>query len=216
MGAAMLEFALILLVLLPMILGTAGIGLNMLRSLSTVQLARDAGHMFARGADFSATGNKIVLAQLGADVGLTTDPNTSKAVVVLSTVIYIDKAMCAADGKVDGAGNPLGCTNYKQWAFAKRLVIGKTSMRTSNFGSPLQPPKNPVIPDATGAILLHDQVTNPNDVAAFSVITPYQVVGTKVSGLPSRQVIYISEAASSGIRIPPFSPNSVMYSYNMF
>jgi len=215
-GAAFVEFSLILLVLTPLLLGTTGIGLNMLRSLATVQLARDAGHMYARGADFSAPGNQTILADLGADVGLTTDAGTSNAVVVLSTVIYIDKAMCAADGKVDGAGNPLGCTNYQSWAFARRLTIGNSSMRTSNFGSPLQGPTNPVGMDSTGKISVHDQVSNPNDVANFNVITPYQVVKGKVSGLPSGQVIYIAEAAANGIRVPPFAPNSVMYSFNMF
>jgi hypothetical protein len=216
-GAAIVEFSLILLVLTPLLLGTTGIGLNMLRSLATIQLARDAGHMYARGADFSQPGNKTILADLGADVGLTTDAATSNAVVVLSTVIYIDKAMCAADGKVDGSGNPLNCTNYTKWAFTRRLTIGNTSMRTSNFGSPLQSGPNPVVVDATtGAISLHDQVSNGGDVATFTVINPYTVVNGAVSGLPSGQVIYITEAASNGIRVPPFAPNSIMYSYNMF
>jgi hypothetical protein len=216
-GAAFVEFALILLVLTPLLLGVTGIGLNMLRSLSTIQLARDAGHMYARGADFSQPGNQTILADLGADVGLTTSASTSNAVVVLSTVIYIDKAMCAADGKVDGSGNPLGCTNYTKWAFTRRLVIGNTSMRTSNFGSPLQSGPNPVVVDpTTGAISVHDQVSNAGDVAAFNVINPYTVVNGVVSGLPSGQVIYIAEAAANGIKVPPFAPNSVMYSYNMF
>jgi Flp pilus assembly protein TadG len=215
-GAAFVEFALILLVLTPLMLGTAGIGLNMLRSLATIQIGRDAGHMFARGADFSQPGNQTILADLGADIGLTTNAATSNAVVVLSTVIYIDKAMCAADGKVDASGNPLGCTNYTKWAFRKRLTIGNTSMRTSNFGSPLQSGPNPVVVDSTGSISVHDQVTNAGDVATFTVINPYSVVNGAVSGLPSGQVIYIAEAAANGIRLPPFAPNSVMYSYNMF
>jgi hypothetical protein len=211
-GVAFIEFALILLVLLPLFLGATGIGLNMLRSLATVQLARDAGHMYARGADFSAPGNQTILADLGSDVGLTTTAGTSNAVVILSTVIYIDKAMCAADGKVDGFGNPLGCTNYLKWAFTKRLVIGNGSMRTSNFGTPTAS----LVDATTGVISLHNQVTNPGAVATFSVINPYAVVDGSVSGLPSGQVIYIAEAASNGIRIPPFAPNSVMYTYNMF
>jgi Flp pilus assembly protein TadG len=215
-GVAFIEFSLILLVLVPLMLGTAGVGLNMLRSLSTIQVARDAGHMFARGADFSQPGNQTIIANLGADIGLTTDAATSKAVVVLSTVIYIDKAMCAADGKVDANGNPKNCTNYGSWAFAKRLIIGDKTMRTSNYGSPIQGPQDPVTIDGTGKISVHDQVSNPNDVAYFNMITPYQVVQGKVSGLPSGQVIYIAEAASHGIKIPPFVPNSIMYSYNMF
>ena len=104
-GAAMLEFAFITLVLVPLLLGTTGFGLNMIRSLNTIQVARDAGHMFARGADFSQPGNKTIIATLGADIGLATNPATSNAVVILSTLAYIDKAMCAADGKVDVNGD---------------------------------------------------------------------------------------------------------------
>jgi len=212
----MLEFSLIMLVLVPLLLGSIGFGLNMLRSLEVIQLARDAGHMFARGSDFSQPGTKTILTTLGDDVGLTTNAATSNAVVVLSAVTYIDKAMCAADGKVDAHGEPLGCNNYAKWAFTKRLVIGNTSLRTSNLGSPLQTGPNPVVLDAAGKTTLHDQVTNAGDVAVFTGINPYAVVNGAVSGLPSGQVIYISEAAANGIVVPPFVPNSVMYSFNMF
>src|SRR5581483_6196798 len=207
-GIATIEFAMILLVLVPLLLGTAGVGINMIRTLETVQLARDVGHMYARGSDFAQPGNKTVMLSLANDLKLTTSVSTSDSVVILSKVIYIDKAMCAADGKVDASGEPLGCTNYQQWAFVQRLQVGDTTMRTSNFGSPLTSGPNPVVVDATtGKISLHDQVTNSGDVAHFSGINPYAIVDGAVSGLPSGQVIYVSEAASTGISIPPFVPN---------
>jgi hypothetical protein len=216
-GAAMLEFSFMAVVLIPMFLGTAGFGLNMIRSLQVIQIARDAGHMYARGTDFSQPGNKTIIATLGSDVGLTTNAATSNGVVILTTLIYIDKAMCAADGKVDVNGNPSGCTNYTKWAFARRILIGDTSMRTSSLGSPLQTGPNPVTVDSTtGKISLHDQVTNAGDVAVFSGINPYAVVNGAVSGLPSGQVLYVAEAAADGIRVPPFVPNSTMYAYSIF
>jgi len=215
-GVAILEFSLIALVLVPLTLGTMSIGLNMIRTLQTVQLARDAGHMYARGVNFAQPGNQTILVTLGADVGLATSATTSKALVVLSTVTYVDKATCAAAGKVDGSGNPSGCTNYQQWVFTQRISIGKTSMRTSNFGSPITTGPNPVTVDSNGNISLNDQATNTGDVAQFTGINPYANVNGTVSGLPSRQVIYVAEAATTGIAIPPYSPNSIMYSYNMF
>jgi hypothetical protein len=216
-GAAMIEFSLIVVVLVPLLLGTAGFGINMIRSLQIIQLARDAGHMYARGADFSQPGTKTIVATLGSDVGLTANPAASNGVVILSTLAYIDKAMCAADGKVDADGEPLGCTNYTKWVFARRLTIGDDAMRTSNLGSPLRNGPNPVtVNPSTGAISLHDQVTNSGDVASFSGINPYAVIDGQVSGLPSGQVLYIAEAAAEGLRIPPFVPNSVMYSFSIF
>ena len=215
-GVAILEFSLISLVLVPLMLGTMSIGLNMIRSLQTVQLARDAGHMYARGVNFALPGNQTILTTIGADLGLTTSATTSKSLVVLSQVTYVDKATCAAAGKVDSSGNPLGCTNYTKWVFTQRISVGKTSMRTSNFGSPITTGPSPVIVDSSGNIALSYQATNPGDVATFTGINPYANVNGTVSGLPSRQVIYIAEAATTGMTMAPYSPNSIMYSYNMF
>ena len=54
-GGSSIEFAFIVLTLVPLLLGTGATGVNMIRTLQTAQLARDAGHMFARGVDFSLT-----------------------------------------------------------------------------------------------------------------------------------------------------------------
>ncbi len=215
-GVAILEFSLIAVVLVPLTLGTVFVGLNMLRALQTVQLARDAGHMYARGANFAQTGNQTTLTTLGADMGLTTSATTSKALVILSTVTYVDKATCAAAGKVDASGNPLGCTNYSQWVFTQRIYVGNTSMRTSNFGSPITSGSGKVTLDANGNVSLADQTTNSNDVATFTGINPYANVNGSVSGLPSREVIYIAEAASTGLTVKPYAPNPIMYSFTMF
>jgi hypothetical protein len=216
-GVEILEFSFITLVLLPLILGTSAVGLNMIWTLQTVQVARDAGHMYAKGTDFSLPGNQTILTNLGGNLGLTTNTSTSKALVILSTVTYIDKAMCASAGKVDANGEPLNCTNYQKWVFTQRLNIGKTGMRTSNYSSPLTSGPNPVVVNATtGKISLSDQVTKTGDVATFTGINPYANVNGTISGLPSGQVIYIAEAASTGLSVPPFSSNPIMYSFAMF
>lgn len=215
-GVAILEFALIALVLVPLTVGTMATGLNMIRTLQTVQLARDAGHMYARGSNFAEPGYQAILATLGSDVGLTASASTSKAVVILSTVTYVDKATCQAAGKVDANGNPLGCTNYRQWVFTNRITIGRSNMRSSNFGSPITSGPNGVTLDSNGNVSLSDQATNSNDVATFTGINPYANANGTVSGLPSREVIYIAEAASTGLSMAPYSPNPTMYSFTMF
>jgi hypothetical protein len=215
-GVAIIEFSFVMLVLVPLTLGTTAVGLNMLTSLATVQVARDAGHMYAKGTDFSQPGNQTILTTLAANLGLTTNVTSSKALVILSAVTYIDKAMCASAGKVDSSGNPLGCTNYQKWVFTQRIEMGKTTLRTSNFGSPLTSGPNGVTVDSTtGKISLSDQVTKSGAVASFTGINPYSVVNGTVSGLPSGQLIYISEVASTGISMP-YSSQNVMYAYGMF
>ncbi len=211
-GVEILEFSLSMLVLVPLLLGTTGTGLNMLINLQTVQLARDAGHMYAKGTDFSQPGNQTILVTLGNNLGLTTTATTSKALVILSTVTYVDQGMCQSAGMVDGHGNPSGCTNYQQWVFTQRIEIGNTALRTSNFGTPLASTVN----STTGKISLSNQVTNTGDVATFNQINPYSDVNNTVSGLPSGQVIYISEAAATGVAMGPYAPDYVMYAYGMF
>ncbi|MGD0499539.1 MAG: TadE family protein [Bryobacteraceae bacterium] len=215
-GVSIVEFCFVMLVLTPLLLGTIEVGFMMILSLQTIQLARDAGHMYARGSDFSQPGNQTILTALGSDVGLSATAGAGSAVVILSTVTYVDQGLCAADGKVDGHGNPSGCTNYTQWVFTQRLTIGKSALRSSNFGSPVTTGANPVTIAANGSVSLNDQVTNAGDVATFNSIDPYQNNQGVVSGLPSGQVVYIAEAAAQGFSMPPFANNPTMYSFNLF
>ena len=224
-GVAIIEFSFAMLVLVPALLGTISIGLNLIQHLQTVQLARDAGYMYARQVDFTQTANQTLIAGLGSDVGLTTSASTSKAVLILSQVKYVDSALCQSDNKWNAGNNtPNGCTNYQQWVFAQRIVIGNSSIRSSGFGSPVTTGSNPVTIASSGNIALDAQVTNSGDVATstssngvnvFAGINPYQVSNGNVSGLPSGQVVYVSEAASRGTSLPPFSV-PVRYSYNLF
>ncbi|MEO8368627.1 MAG: hypothetical protein ABI806_05470 [Candidatus Solibacter sp.] len=217
-GVAIVEFSFGMLIIVPLLIGTVATGLNLIQVLSTVQLARDAGHMYARGTDFSQPGNKTVLATIGSTVGMSATSGAGRSVIILSIVTYVDKPMCAAAGKVDAGGNPSGCTNYTKWVFTQRLTIGLSTVRASSFGSPQTSGNGSVTVDSTtGKISLNDQVTKTGDVATFAVgINPYANVSGVVSGLPSGQVIYISESATTGMSLPPFVPGSVVYSYAMF
>jgi hypothetical protein len=213
-GVAIVEFSFVLLVLVPLLLGTAVIGVNMVRSLQTVQLARDAGHMYARGVDFSQDGNKTILASIGSGVGLSATAGSGSAVVILSSIIYVDKAICLSDGlAVDAGGNPIGCTNFGKWVFSQRLNIGQPTVHPSIFGSPVSPV---TVNAVTGAISLDDQVKKGGDVATFSGINPYAVVAGKVQGLPSGQALYIAEASALGFNMQPYMPNALHYSFDMF
>jgi hypothetical protein len=136
-GVAIVEFSFAMLVMIPLLLGTTAMGIRLIQAQRTVQLSRDAARMYARGLDLSQAGNKVILADLGADIGLRTD-GTGSSVLILSTVTYVDKGLCQSAGhSVDASGNPIGCTNWKEWVFTQRVTIGNSSIRTSNLGSPL-------------------------------------------------------------------------------
>lgn len=216
-GVAIVEFSFAMVVMLPLFLGTIGLGLRVIQSLRTIQLSRDAGRMYARGLDFSQPGNKTTLAALGADLGLKTN-GTGNAMVILTTVTYVDKGLCQSGGySLDPSGNPIGCPNWKQWVFAQRLTIGNSSIRTSNLGSPLTTGPDPVTVDSvTGKISLSDQVNNAGDVATFSSGNPFVNMSGDLNTLPSGQVLYVTETAIQGFSMPPFAGPGVVYAYNVF
>jgi len=216
-GVSILEFSLVMLVLVPLFLGTIGVGILLIQSMQTIQLARDSGRMYARGLDFSQPGNKTTLATIGADIGLKTD-GTGKAVLILSSVTYIDKGMCQSAGKsLDAAGNPISCPNWKKWVFTQRLIIGNTAVRTSNLGSPIVTGPSPVTVDATtGKISLTDQVNNAGDVATFSSGNPFVNIAGVLNTLPSGQMLFVTEAAAQGFTMAPFATGGLHYSYNVF
>lgn len=214
-GGASVEFALILLVLVPLLLGTGVVGVNMIRTLQTIQLARDAGHMYARGVDFSQPGNQTILLTVGQSVGLASGSSGS-AVVTLSLLTYVDTAACASVGAVDSNGiHTNACTNFGHWVFKQRLVIGNTALRKDGIGSPLVGGSTGVTIDAaTGRISLSDYVKKAGAVALFNSINPYSAVTGK--GLPSGEVLYIAEAGVRGFSMPPFVNNPMTYSYGLF
>jgi hypothetical protein len=220
-GVSSIEFAFSMMVLVPLLLGTGVIGINMIRNLQTIQLARDAGHMYARGTDFSQPGNQTLLASLGGNLGLSATPGSGNAVVILSALTYIDKNACSTQGLVDSSGNPTGaCTNYTYWVFKQRVQVGKGSIRGSNFGSPITSGPSGVTctPSPTNcSISKSDQATKIGARAVFSGVNPYSVsAGGAVSGLPSGQALYLAEASALGFNMPPFVSNMVSYSFAFF
>ena len=170
-GVAIVEFSFAMLVMVPLLLGTIGFGLRLLQQMQTVQLARDAGRMYARpGMDLSRPGNQTILATVGADLGLKTD-GTGKAVLILTTVTYIDKGMCPQH---DVSGNPINCPNYKSWVFHPAPYHRKLQ---HSHQQPRQPadhrPRPVTVNPTTGMISSTDQINNPGDVATFASGNPF-------------------------------------------
>ena len=172
--------------------------------------------MFAKAYDFSQAGNKSLLAQLGSGLGLSATAGTGNAVVVLSSVKYVDKGVCSGFGLVDSSGNPKGCTNYQQWVFVQRLMVGNNNLYASSLGAPVTTGSTPVSLDSSGAVNPASQeATNAGDVATFTGLNPFVVAGN-LDQLPSGQMIYVGEAAAKAFVLPPYIKGGVMYAYTMF
>jgi len=113
-GSSILEFALAgTFLLLPLVIGTATVGLSILESIHVVELSRDAARMFARGVDFSKPANRSLLLELANGLNIT--DSGGNGVVILS--------------EIDGVGGG-------QAVCARRLVIGNAGLRASDFATP--------------------------------------------------------------------------------
>lgn len=187
-----------------------------------MQLARDAGHMYARDINFTNLGNQQLLSTIGGILGLTAGSGTTgtagsgTATVILSEVRYMDVSACALAGytTVGSNGRITGCTNEGSWVFAQRLVVGNNSLRTSNLGTP---PAS-IVSTTDGTITIGNQATNSGDVANVPTgangFNPWN--STTGDGLPSGQWIYVAEASAKGFHMPPFSSGTNTYAQLYF
>jgi hypothetical protein len=139
-GNTLVEFALVIGVLVPLMLGTVNVGMNLSRSIQVTQISRDAGHMFARFVDFSLAGNQDLIVRLAYGLGMTRNGGNGK--VTLTKIMFVGEMECAAGGLTLGE-----CTNYNQPVIVQRLVIGNAALRTSTVGEP-----NPGLIDGQGNV----------------------------------------------------------------
>jgi len=148
-GSVMIEFVLVSsFFLVPLIIGTFTYGFAIIRSVEAVQLTRDIGHMYSRGVDFSVPANQALFAQssnstsianLGqgmniiANNGNVTGGTTGYGVVVLTTLTYLNSGSCN------------NCTGHV--VVMNRIVIGNTSLFTTQYGSPATINSNGDVPN---------------------------------------------------------------------
>lgn len=173
-GTALLEFAFaFVLFWIPLFLGSATIGFNLIRAIQVVQVCRDAGHMYASGIDFSQSSYKSLLVDLA--IGLNMTSTSGNGVVVLSTVMYVDANACTAGGYTSTAS----CPNYSDIVFTRQIIVGNSSLHASNLGTP-----NSAEMDSSGNVSVSGYLSDPkNVVTGFSNIIP----------LTSGQFAFVSE-----------------------
>src|SRR3974390_3078956 len=125
-GSMIIEFVLVMaLVMVPLLLGTMVVGFNLIRSIQVNQINRDAGHMYARGVDFSSSGNgqvdRSILFQMAPKLAVTTSSGVE--VMVLSTIEYVGSNTCNS------------CANLNHAVFTRQITLGNSALRASNFGT---------------------------------------------------------------------------------
>jgi hypothetical protein len=122
----MVELALGLTVLFPILLGVGAIGVRLGRTLQATQATRDIAHMYALGADFSLPGTQALASTLSRQYNLS---STGKAVLLFSRIMKVQQVDCDAAGLHT-------CPNLNLPVFTQRIVLGNPALRSSSFGTP--------------------------------------------------------------------------------
>ncbi len=128
-GNAILESTLCFIFLVPLLIGSVGIGMSLNRSIQANQVTRSAGHMYARGLNFALTGNQQLLVRMAT--GLNLQLTGGDGVVYLTRAVKIGDQQC-----LDGGVTIALCGNRGQTVITSRVRFGNTSLRTSSYGNP--------------------------------------------------------------------------------
>lgn len=133
-GSWIMEFAIVMVFLVPMLVGSFSIGMSLQKSVQASILSRDVGSMFMRGVQFrDASSRKMITDRLGRGMHIT--DVGGNGVVVLSEILGIGDAQCsAANLAPGGSGGP--CPNNGFPVVIRRTTVGNESLLNTNFGNP--------------------------------------------------------------------------------
>jgi Flp pilus assembly protein TadG len=151
-GNTILEFAIVMVFLVPMFAGAFTIGMALTKAIQVSNVARDAVVLMVRsntnpnsGLDLSLTQNQRIIVRAAQGLGMASDAqddpsSTGTGVVILSKVVMVGPAECATGGMTAHSSAPFwdagNCPNYGSYTFAYRVVIGNGTRWTSTIGNP--------------------------------------------------------------------------------
>jgi hypothetical protein len=218
-GSAILEFAIVMIALVPLFAGAFTVGESLTKAIQVSNLTRSAGVLMVKsvmdpkaGLNLAVQQNQRILVREGVSLGFALntnydpDPN-GKTGVFLSKVILVSDNECSAGIVPAPSGAPPwnsgNCPNYGTYAFAYYVAIGNKTRFASVLGAPN--PSSMVLSD--GTISAHDIAANTGNHAS-NRIGP----GGMITLNPS-QFALISETFSdvSGIAIFSLYTPPVMY-----
>src|SRR5579884_3035642 len=70
-GTSIIEFAVVSVVLIPLLFGVVAFGVNLGHATQVIQICRDAGHLYAKGLDLSTAASQAVIVNIASPMGMT-------------------------------------------------------------------------------------------------------------------------------------------------
>lgn len=194
-GSLFVEFVLVVaLVMVPLLLGTMVVGFNLIRSIQVNQVNRDAGHMYARGVDFSSDTNGLIdrsiLFQMAPQLNITT--SSGMEVLILSSIEYIGSTTCTS------------CANLNHAVFTNQIILGNSALRASDFGTVSA---SSMASDGTGNVT---SPTTDTTVRADAILN--------ILPMADGQIAYVSETYynSTDLNLPGYMNASGVYARAIF
>ena len=168
-GASAIEFAFSCLVLMPLLLGGLSVGFNLVRATQVAQFARDAGHLYAYGIDFTQSSAQQMLVKLATGLNFALSGGTGE--VILSTVLMVGPNDCTAGGLQANTGS---CPNLNQAVRTRWYKVGNTSLYNSTFGAPTT--ADPTTGIISSSSFLRDSSARANGVTSLMTLSASQSI----------------------------------------
>jgi len=130
-GSSAIEFAFSSLVLIPLLLGGLSVGFNLVRATQVAQFARDAGHLYAYGIDFTQASAQQMLVKLATGLNFVLGGGAGE--VIFSTILLVGPGDCTAGGLQANTGS---CPNLNQTVRTRWYRVGNQTLYNSTFGTP--------------------------------------------------------------------------------
>jgi len=151
-GNTILEFAIVMVFLVPLFAGTFTIGMALTKGIQVSNVARDAVVLMVTsttntqsGLDLSQPQNQAIIVDAASGLGMNvsgtdTPSSTGLGVVILSKVVMVGPTECSLGGMTPNGSAPFwttgNCPNYGSYAFEYRVVIGNGTRWSSTLGNP--------------------------------------------------------------------------------
>ena len=229
-GQEIMEFGLSAVLLVPMLIGSFVVGMNLIRSIQCNQVARDLDSMYIHGGDFSTYPMQQEAARLAQGLNLQVSSFTGNqqsnlgssgnGLVTVTQIMWIGGPTSASCIAVGGSAN---CTNQNSFVFTQQIQFGNGSLANANTVTVGQCPTAILNTSGVVAISNGNYITDVRAALAGVAQTNMQALwqsnsevgGGTATPLTDGQVAYIVETyfQSPDLSVGSLSGNGVYARY---
>ena len=221
-GQEIIEFALVAILLIPILLGAVITGIGLVRNIQAQQVCRDLTSIYIHGGEFSTysmqqLAQKLALGlnlQIGSNFSGNQRENTDNAGDVLITVSQIEyvgpttAALCTSVGAAN-------CTNHDSFVFTERVRLGNWSVTGWNGSTLGDPSTTSITDDGTISSPVTDAGAKLPGTGQTNMTNLWQGTSNGRTALVDGQVVYVVEmyVQPTGLSLGMYSTGGIYARY---